>query len=492
MNAREWRTGAGIGLVALAPRLLLAFVTLGSVDIINDIRNTLRLLAGGETVTPYLPGGIDLLLWIGGVAAFRTAIPVALAYKMFAVAADAAIAVLLARPDPKRGLLYALAPVPILICAVHGQWDALFLCPLLLAVLIVDERPLAAGVAIALSIVAKPIALPLIPLFFVWRDRRHAARLAGGLAISAALFLLLLTVTGHPLTLEMLKGIVRYAGGGVQLFGLPYRPPRLWMLASVAVLIVLQERGRLARSESILIFFAVTLGLSGLSAQYLCWVVPFAILCRRFRFHALYTAAAGAFLILYYQSPFVNLPNIENLGTFAFLRPLAFLSPPLPDLGLTRAAVQLLGNWCVPLLCLGFAAWWLWRSKRTEDVSPAGATIAAPLLVLAAIAIAAAWAALQPPVPADAFARRIQQKINAYDVVLYRGPGLINPAEKVWIARSFVDPSRANPLVNASTLGMLWVAAAAVHAFAVSRRSGADGDADHRGPIDARIASRDQ
>jgi len=464
MSARDWRTPAGIALLALAPRLVLAFVTFGSVDIVNDVRNTLRLLGGGESITPYLPGGIDLLLWIAGVAAFHTAVPVAFAYKMFVVVADAAIAVLLAGRDAKLGVLYAVAPVPILICAVHGQWDALFLLALLLAVMIADERPLAAGIAVALSIVAKPIAVPLIPLFFR-RDKQHAARFLGGVAIAAVVYLLLLTVTNHPLTLQALRDIVHYAGGGVQLFGLPYRPPRLWTLAAVVPLFALQWRGRLTRAESVLIFLAITLGFSGLSAQYLCWVVPFAILCGRLRFHALYTAAAGAFLILYYQSPFVNLSNIENLGTFAFLRPLGFLSPPLPDPARTRIIVQLLGNCCIPLLCLGFAAWWLWRPRHENVVASTRPLMIAPLLLLAIIAIGTAWAALLPRVPVQAFGPRIRQKIDAYDVVLYRGPGLNNPRENVWIAHSFVDPSVANPLINVSTLGMLWVAAAALHSL---------------------------
>jgi hypothetical protein len=97
--------------------------------------------------------------------------------------------------------------------------------------------------------------------------------------------------------------------------------------------------------------------------------------------------------------------------------------------------------------------------------------MAAPLLLLAIIAIATAWAALQPRVPVDTFGARIRQKINAYDVVLYRGPGLNNPRENVWIAQSFVDPSVGNPLINASTLGILWVAAAALHAALQRRRS---------------------
>jgi len=127
--------------------------------------------------------------------------------------------------------------------------------------------------------------------------------------------------------------------------------------------------------------------------------------------------------------------------------------------------VQLLGNWCIPLVCLGFAAWWLWRPKAADPAAPARPAMAAPLLLLAIIAIGTAWAALQPRVPVQAFGPRIRQKIDAYDVVHYRGPGLNNPRENVWIAHSFVDPSVANPLINASTLGMLWVAAAALHAL---------------------------
>src|SRR5207237_836536 len=127
---------------------------------------------------------------------------------------------------------------------------------------------------------------------------------------------------------------------------------RLIPTFSIALLLaVLTWTRRLTIEEAGTGLMAGMLGLSGLCPQYLVWLVPFLILSGKLRLTAVYTLLAGAFLVLYYQVPFVNRPNAENLGAYSLLKPLGHFGPSLGGSG-SESLVRLLGNYAIPLFCI--------------------------------------------------------------------------------------------------------------------------------------------
>ncbi len=458
---------------ALLPRIVVAYVTLGSVDAIHCLRNFVRMLDGLRIDTPYLPG-IELVLWVSGVVTYYSPLPVLFPWKLAPLVADALIALLLfdATNDRRAGFLYALIPIPIIVACVHPQWESLFLYALLVAVLFADRKPALAGVALVVSIIVKPVAVPLAILLLP-RDRRGALAFIGGGAAAAAVYAAVLGATGM---LPDLQGIVQYAGGGVQVFGLAFRPQNrlVPVLGALAVVSFLWFRRKCTRAEAVMIFFAITVGLSGLSVQYLAWIVPFAVLCRRWRFIALYTIAAGLFLLFYYLLPEINLRHVEDLGGFALLHPFGAFGPPPPP-EWVRALMQLNGNVVIPLLLLGFAAFEIVR-LLAKPQAPEEHVIGRRALIPAAIAIAIfgivlIWAAAMPDVDAYTWIARVEQRIGEYDAVRYRGPG-IREGTKVWLARTLLEPGAANRVVNVTTIGITWIAVAGLMAALSSRANG--------------------
>lgn len=459
---------------ALLPRLLLSWFTLGAVDAIHDFRNTVMVLEGLTSKVPYLPN-FDLWVWLGAKLAYFTPLPVTFSYKILLVIADSLIALLLFDAEANRreglrnGLLYAFAPIPVYIVAIHHSWDAFCLYFLLLAmVLLRANRSAAAGAAFVISNILKPLSAPLffVLLPFEWKRGRSFVI---GCAAAGTVYLAILMLVGRPLTLDDIRSVFQYAAGGVQLFGLPHRPQdRLWtVLIVTAVVTALRIAKRITPDEGVLLFFAATVGLSGLTANYFCWIVPFLLLCRRYWFLAIYTLVAGVFLVIYYRAPYLNLSNIDNLGAYGMLKPFGGWTPTAA--GETwQLVLRILGNVAVPLLSLGYAAWRvaraLLRNERVaENESPAKLT---PYLVPAAVFAAfigvwILWAWTQPKIEAEPYILRVEQKIAEYDVVRYRGPGLLNRGQKTWIGRSFLEPQAANPVANLSNLGLLWVALAA-------------------------------
>lgn len=475
MGDVTWRERLGILLLALVPRLAAAALTFGSVDAIACFRNTIRILEGLPVAAPYF-SGVELWIWIGSVLAVHTPLPVMLPHRLLTIACDALIALLLADSAPdrrtalRRGVLYAIAPVPIIISGIHTQWDGIWIYFLMLALVAVRiGRPAidaVAGAAFVLSVMIKPIAAPLV-FVLVPRTRARFAGFAIGAAATLAIYYSILAALGWLPDWNELLGIVHYARGGVRIFGLPYRPfDRFWAnIAMIALLTVLHFAKRITRDEVALLFLAFAIGISGLSIQYLMWIVPFAILCDRTRFLAFYTLAAGVFVVFFYQSPMLNLLNTENLGAFALLKPFGAWANPLPHAAM-RPYLLFIGNIAVPLLCLGFvvlriAA--LLRPKPIEEFAPRPRPILTPALVLLlAVGAGTVIAVLLPPLDPAAFVGQVERKIGAYDVVRYFGPTMMAPGSKIWIARSIAEPGVANPVLNISNLLLTWTVAAAL------------------------------
>lgn len=464
-SRRDGARRLAVLIAALAVRLVVAFAAFSAVDGIESLRNSVRVLGGTWAHTPYLPF-IELWIWISAKLAMATDLPLLFLYKLLPLVMDALIAVLLHDTRGTRtGLLYAFAPIPIIVACVTAQWDAIWLYFLLLALVVAGAS---SGAAYVLSFLVKPVAAPL-GLVLVPRARKPALAFLAGGALVAAVYLAVLYAVGWPLTKQTFLFMVEYAQRGVQLFGLPQLPVnRLWAsLAALAVIVVLQVKGRVTRDEAVLLFFAAVLGLSGLGPQYLAWVIPFALFSGRTRFAAVFTLVAGIFLILFYRLPFVNRLNVENLGAYGLLRPLGGWGPGTGGETMRVVAV-LLGNYAVPLICLGFfgvevvRAILRERQAGTPALHHARRLVTPLLLAVAMVGIGTIWAASRPAVKDVDFIVRTEQKIEAYDVVRYRGRDMAGV--KVWVPRT----GRSG--VNTANLAMVWVVAWSAAAASIKER----------------------
>jgi hypothetical protein len=465
-------------LAALAPRLTLAWITLGSTDISNCFRNTTWILSGQQPVLPYLPG-VELLIWFGGLFAHYTSVPPAFAYKLIPLLFDCAIALLLRDARSFRaGLLYAIAPVPIIITCMHGQWDSIFLYFLMLAlVLAEDGREVArglAGAAWVLSIIPKPVALPLLPLFLpsprqMLRSkeaRQRAFLFVSGATVCGLMYVCTVFALDYIPGGERLVLIYAYGGAGSGFFGLPWLAvvplARYWTLLPTLAIMAMVWMGKMRRDEGVLLFFVLAMVNGMLAPQYLCWLVPFALLSGRYRFAAVYLLIAGVFLTLFYRAVYVNEPSVVFVGAYALLDSLAWLTPPPVSMTVSRMLAAI-GNYVLPLLCLGYAIYAFLRGWRRCEPTAARSTpllaVTVPAVVLlSVVTLAGIWAAAQPPVAPGDFVDRILRKVEVYDVVLYHG----RKEDIHWVPRRMAQPRTANPVLNLSTILLALVAVSSV------------------------------
>jgi hypothetical protein len=465
--------------VALIVRLFAAWVTFGSSDLVASFRNTLRVFHGQLAVTPYLPF-IELWMWIAGALVQWTPIAAPFAYKLLPSICDALVVLLLidgdrgSRLSSRAAWLYALAPIPVFINAIHGQWDGIWIYCLLLAVLLARDESVpasvSAGVFFAISVIVKPIAVPLVFIVMPLRRRNAVGFFCGSLA-SGVLYAGIAAAVRMLPTIDQLSGIVHYGAGGIQLFGLPSHPvPRLWSTLLVAAgLTALTRLRRVTAGDAILLFFCSVLGFSGLAPQYLCWLIPFGLYAGRTKFMAAYGLITGVFLALYYEVPVLNRINFENLGAYGLHVPLGRFSPVTPPAVIGTIA-QVLGNFLIPLLATSY---FLFHIVKQSTKKPRPATTSAPtdmarliapaLLVAGFVTLLALWAAMRPAIDDKAFIARIDQKVKSYDVQRFRSP--LTQGEKIWIARSFLEPAAGSPITNVANLAIVWSLAWSLAAF---------------------------
>ena len=417
----------GVFAIALALRCVLAFVFFGSVDLANVIEDAQRLLGGAKSsalTLPYLPG-VQSLIFMAGVLAFHTALPLAFFFKLPACLFDSAIAAMLfdAR-DRRAGLLYALAPVPAIIFGIHVQWDAISLALFLAGMLVLrrESRRAAfgAGVLGVLSVIVKPIAAPFL-LFFL--DRKRVAPLLGGITVCAIAYALVLWAIGDPLSLRMLEQVAGYARAAPGYLGLPnafdLHPNRLLTLAPIVLLFPFYWTGRIAREDAVVLGYAWILGTSVLCAQYLMWIMPFLLLRGRFRFAAIYSLLAGIYLVTFYASMGHSAENVRNLGGFAPLRALSWLTPGSTDSLARIYTLLVVGDFVLPMACVVWLAVGGWRlaGERRDEPRYVSLIPLATAIVACVVLVGVALAVRAPS--SSEYAARVAEKARAYDLVRY-------------------------------------------------------------------------
>lgn len=473
--------------VALAVRAGVAWIFFGSVDTTNDFMNAARMFAGWDATqihVPYFPG-LQLILWLGGVVAVYTPLPLTFGWKFFGVFFDAVLALLVydylagdRRRALRSGLLYAFAPVPLLIASIHGQRDAASIAFLLLSFLLLTKRSRAAaalaGAAFIMSIIVKPIAIPFLPLLFAaplallrGERRDQALAIAGGALTTTLVYLAVAHASGGTITMEVVRRVFAYAEGGVQMFGLPFvigrRFSRFIALLPLLLLIPAYWKGLLSRERAVLIALAFIFGTAALSPQYLMWIVPLLLVCGHPRFAAVYSLIAGWFLVIHYHHPGPTGFNMENLGAFGPLRGAEWLAPSVAFLAANSFLYVFLSSFCLPIACLAFVVVQALRlkEKRADDYeTPVKAwSLAAPSIAgLALLALVSAWALSKPEPTVPQFEAALREKLARYAVVRYRGPGLRSPENPSWVIPAYATAEPPPPkAIDAVTIGYAWV-----------------------------------
>jgi hypothetical protein len=247
------------------------------------------------------------------------------------VAADLVVVALLAsaaragRASPLAPWLYALHPVSLLVTGAHGQFDAVMLAFLLLALeALARQRRDAAALALAGAIATKSFPVLLLPFLALssGASRRSAVRFAALATLPVAALLLPFAVADlGALRRELLgySGIADFGWTGL-LRGLewlwtgvlPRSEASFWPTASAAskvlflgawsALLLATASGRLALAParaSLAVFLAFGVLYGSQSAQYLLWIVPLAV-ARPDRYAAGHAVAATAGLVGFY------------------------------------------------------------------------------------------------------------------------------------------------------------------------------------------------
>jgi hypothetical protein len=294
-------------------------------------------------------------LWeaASGWLARHAALPFAVVVKLPQVLAELALVALLAQGAlawPGEGKLdaaaawaYALHPVSLLVTGAHGQFDAL---PMLFVMLALSwsaqQRHDASALALSAAVALKSFPVLLLPLFLLARGRAGALRYL--LLCLGPLALLLLPFALHDPG-ALWRELPGY--GGVADFGwigawrglvwlrtgvLPRAEAAVWggllllwkllFLAAYAALLAAYARGRLRLGlgeAALAVLLAFLVGYGALSAQYLLWVVPLG-LARLDREFWVYAVLATLALVGFYPflAPGVLFPRGAMAGRAAF------------------------------------------------------------------------------------------------------------------------------------------------------------------------------
>ena len=330
------KTGAAWTPVAAAFAVRLAAIVLSD-RVVADVLRYRRVGAHVLDVSwnPYQAARLypypPVWVWVEAACewlARTSGISFAVLVKLPVLAAELAIVALLARWGAERGgsarwapWLYALHPVAVLISGFHGQFESLALLMVLLAARASERgRHDAAALALAAGIAVKSFPVLAVPVLMP-RVTGTAARLR-----FLALALLPVALLLVPYLAHDAGAVVRelFGYGGVADFGWiavwrgarwliegtlgrgearhwgPLIPAAKVVFLAAYAFVLVRRRGTGDAVVTILAVFAAFQAFYGaLSAQYLLWVVPFAVL-RPDRWLAFHGVAAVIGLVGFY------------------------------------------------------------------------------------------------------------------------------------------------------------------------------------------------
>jgi hypothetical protein len=191
--------------------------------------------------------------------------------------------------DRWPALVFFLSPVAIFISGFHCNTDSTMVCLILVAAVLIDRSPLAAGVVLALATGIKIVPLLLVPLFLIAARRRWWQTLAGFCVTFAAIFapvlqnrIALTNIFGYagqawwwgwPALAARLEHALPLAG---KLAVLHLRYGRFVVAFTVIAIaaLYLKKNGSLLAAIA-LTFVAMLFVSTGAAVQYLVWPLPF-------------------------------------------------------------------------------------------------------------------------------------------------------------------------------------------------------------------------
>jgi len=359
--ASRWSSPLLVGLAAFGVRLLAALL---SDRVVADVLRYRKIAAHVLDVSwnPYLAPRLypypPVWIWVEAAAEWlsrHAGLPFALTVKVPVIVGDAVLAFLLAhwarggRDDTGQaarwrrwaGWVYALHPVALLVSGFHGQFDALPLLALLASVHLLERgRADLSALLLAAAIALKPFPVLVLPFALLFVPGGRARLRYAVLAVLPVVLILVPFAAADPHALA--RELLGYGGipdfgwigalraveaarlGHVTRAASPAWAPMLaaskvLTLAAVGLLWTAAARGRLRLSPAtavlgVLLAFEVAYG--ALSAQYLLWPVPMAVLLGE-RFVPLHALAATTALVGFYLflAPGVLTPEASGYDT---------------------------------------------------------------------------------------------------------------------------------------------------------------------------------
>ena len=306
-------------------------------------------------------------------------VPIALVPKLIPCFADSLIAVWFLKDNrferhyrQRAAWLYVFCPLPIILVCIQGQWDSMWVLPMVSALAMADLLKhatssrrwtlLLIGALLGIAILSKPVAIIaaglLIPNF---RNRtstndwiEQCGLILMGFAVTMGLFLAKFALDGTNLR-QNLDNVISYAGTpGFTVFG----PAKLWYLHALSVIPASHSAATQEliantdfRDLSIIYVFAIVLyqifarvpldkmtaaaavllicpAVGGLAPQYLFWPLVFILASGRARAAVAYALSASSLYFLFFLIPGASAVKGESSAAYVPLRSLSFLGVP--------------------------------------------------------------------------------------------------------------------------------------------------------------------
>jgi hypothetical protein len=384
-----WRERPGVVFAyAFAVRVLIAAVFLGSCDTLNAIAVIPTAAAHGYFYLPYFPV-IDNILGSSALVISKLHfVPIALVPKLIPCFADSLIAVWFLQDNRfdqhfrrRAAWLYVFCPLPLILVCIQGQWDSLWVLPMVSALAMADlmkhtttsrrRTLLLIGALLGIAILSKPVAIICAGLLIPnYRSRKSTndwvqscCLMLIGFAATMGVFFAKFALDGTNLH-RNIDNVVSYAGTpGFTVFG----PAKLWYLHALSVIPVARSMATQEltvnsdlRDLSIIYVLAIVLyqvfarvpldkmtaaaaallicpAVGGLAPQYLFWPLVFILASGRFRAAVSYALSASSFYFLFFLIPGASAVKGESSAAYLPLRSLSFL-------GVPRAALEWFAN----------------------------------------------------------------------------------------------------------------------------------------------------
>ena len=378
-DAVSWKERTGVVfLSAFALRVIIAAVFLGSCDLLISIATTPTVAAHGYSYLPYFPV-INNIKGASALIMKLRFVPLALVPKLIPCFADSLIAVWFLKDNrfekhyrQRAAWLYVFCPLPIILVSIQGQWDSMWVLPMVSALAMADllqhstssrrRTLLLIGALLAIAILSKPVAIIAAGLLIPnWRRRtstndwiQDCCLMLIGFAATMGLFFAKFALDGTNLH-QNLDNVVSYAGApGFTVFG----PAKLWFLHALSAIPASHNAAAqelIANSDlrdlSIIYVFAIVLyqvftrvpldkmtsaaavllicpAVGGLAPQYLFWPLVFILASGRVRAAVAYALSASSLYFVFFLIPGASAVKGESAAAYLPLRSLSFLGIP--------------------------------------------------------------------------------------------------------------------------------------------------------------------